>query len=90
MLEPVAQFNGTLWLAVSGISRRFGGGRRCAGVVGLAPLRDLRRALGQIHSGKTQRLEGQFPMEVTPLIEDFNQVLAQNAQVVGACPHPCG
>jgi signal transduction histidine kinase len=82
MLEPVAQFNGTLWLALAVLAA---GLVVAAGVqvwVGLAPLRDLRRALGQIHSGKTQRLEGQFPMEVTPLIDDFNQVLAQNAQVV--------
>ncbi len=81
-LEPVAQFNGSLWLALAVLAA---GLVVAAGVqvwVGLAPLRTLRQALGQIHSGKTQRLEGQFPMEVTPLIDEFNQVLAQNAQVV--------
>jgi signal transduction histidine kinase len=82
LLEPVARFNGTLWLALALLAT---GLVVAAGVqvwVGLAPLRALRQALGQIHSGKTQRLEGQFPLEVTPLIDDFNQVLAQNAQVV--------
>lgn len=82
LLEPVAQFTSTLWLALAVLAA---GLVVAAGVqvwVGLAPLRALRRALGQIHSGKTQRLEGQFPMEVTPLIDDFNQVLAQNAQVM--------
>jgi signal transduction histidine kinase len=50
--------------------------------VGLAPLRALRSALGKVRSGETQRLEGDFPAEITPLIEEFNSVLAQNAEVV--------
>ncbi len=79
---PVTRFNGTLWLSLAVLAA---GLIVAAGVqvwMGLAPLRALRLALGQIHSGKTQRLEGQFPIEVMPLIDDFNQVLAQNAQVV--------
>jgi signal transduction histidine kinase len=45
-------------------------------------LRTLRNALGKVRSGETQRLEGTFPDEVTPLIDEFNSVLAQNAEVV--------
>jgi signal transduction histidine kinase len=82
LLEPVARLNGTLWLALAVLAT---GLVLAAGMqvwVGLAPLRALRQALGQVHSGKSQRLEGQFPTELTPLIDDFNQVLAQHAQVV--------
>lgn len=50
--------------------------------VGLAPLRGLQRALAAVHAGRTQRLEGRFPSEVQPLVEDFNAVLERNAEVV--------
>jgi len=82
LLEPVARLNGTLWLALAVLAA---GLVLAAGMqvwVGLAPLRALRQALGQVHSGQAQRLEGEFPTEVTPLIDDFNEVLAQHAQVV--------
>ena len=42
--------------------------------VGLAPLRTLRTALGKVRSGETQRLEGTFPDELTPLIDEFKQI----------------
>ncbi len=82
MVEPVERFAGALWLALGVL----GGGLVIAALVqvfvGLAPLRKLRAALGQVRSGQTQRLEGEFPAEITPLIEEFNTVLAQNAEVV--------
>ncbi len=82
MAGPVARFSGTLWLAL-GI---LGAGLVLAALVqvfvGLAPLRKLRIALGQVRSGGTQRLEGEFPLEIMPLVEEFNSVLAQNAEVV--------
>ena len=82
LLEPVARLNGTLWLALAVLAA---GLVLAAGMqvwVGLAPLRTLRLALGRVHSGSTQRLEGEFPAELRPLIDDFNAVLAQHAQVV--------
>ncbi|MFP8781216.1 sensor histidine kinase [Hydrogenophaga sp. RWCD_12] len=50
--------------------------------VGLAPLRALQRALTDLREGRTQRLQGAFPAEVQPLIDDFNGVLDRNAEVV--------
>lgn len=82
MLEPVAAFSSTMWLALAVLAT---GLVLAAGVqvwVGLAPLRSLRSALTKVHNGETQHLEGQFPLEVMPLIDDFNKVLTQNAQVV--------
>jgi signal transduction histidine kinase len=82
MAEPVARFSGALWLALSVL----GGGLLLAALVqvyvGLAPLRKLRAALGKVRSGETQGLEGDFPVEIRPLIDEFNLVLAQNAEVV--------
>jgi len=50
--------------------------------VGLSPLRNLQRALVQVREGRSARLQGQFPNEVQPLIDDFNGVLDRNAEVV--------
>lgn len=82
MLEPVAQFSRTLWWALGVLAA---GLVMAAGVqvwVGLAPLRSLRQALGQVRSGQSHTLKGQFPNEIMPLVDDFNKVLAQNAEVV--------
>lgn len=50
--------------------------------IGLAPLRSLSTALARLREGQATRLEGDFPEELGPLIADFNQVLARNAEVV--------
>jgi signal transduction histidine kinase len=38
--------------------------------------------LASVHAGLALRLEGRFPSEVQPLIDDFNAVLERNAEVV--------
>lgn len=48
--------------------------------LGLAPLGRLRRALSDLREGRTQRLEGHYPEEVQPLVEDLNGVLARHAE----------
>ena len=82
MLEPVQRFNGMLWLALG----LLGSGLALAAVIqvliALAPLRRLHDALAAVRSGGTHSLEGHFPGEVQPLVEEFNTVLAQNAEVV--------
>ncbi len=82
MVEPVERFNGMLWLALGVL----GGGLALAVIIqvliALAPLRRLHGALAAVRSGGTPRLEGHFPGEVQPLVEEFNTVLAQNAEVV--------
>jgi signal transduction histidine kinase len=35
-----------------------------------------------VRNGSTQKLEGRFPGEVQPLVEEFNSVLAHNAEVI--------
>lgn len=51
-------------------------------LVGLAPLRALRGALEAVRGGAAPRLQGRFPAEVQPLVDDFNGVLEQNAAMV--------
>lgn len=50
--------------------------------VGLSPLRAMQHALVGVREGRTQRLQGRFPVEVQPLIDDFNGVLDRNAEMV--------
>lgn len=50
--------------------------------LGLAPLRALQRALLAVREGRVHRLEGRFPSEVQPLVDDFNGVLDRNAAIV--------
>lgn len=48
--------------------------------VGLEPLSRLRAALASLHAGDERRLEGRFPQELSPLVDDLNSVLEQRAK----------
>ncbi len=49
---------------------------------GLAPLAALRARLAEVHAGRTRRLEGRFPEELTPLVDDLNALLARQDDLV--------
>jgi signal transduction histidine kinase len=51
-------------------------------VIGLRPLARLRKELGNVREGATNRIESRFPSEIQPLVDDFNQVLYNNNQIV--------
>lgn len=82
MTEPVARFQGTLWLSLGVLAI----GLTLAALVqvgmGLSPLRRLQRGLTQIRRGEAQRLGDDYPAEIAPLVDEFNSVLAQNAGIV--------
>lgn len=82
MIEPAARFNKELWLALGVLGLGLALAALVQVFVGLAPLRKLRAALGRVHRGEAQRMEGTFPAEIMPLVEEFNTVLARNAEVV--------
>ena len=48
----------------------------------LSPMRRVRLALGDIRQGKADRLEGAFPSEVEPLVNELNALLEHNQQVL--------
>jgi signal transduction histidine kinase len=50
--------------------------------VGLRPLREMQSGLQQVQDGHTPRLEGRYPSEIQPLVDDFNRVLDHNRAVV--------
>lgn len=82
MTEPVASFSGALWLALVVLGIGLVLAALVQVFVGLAPLRKLHAALGKVRSGEAPQLDGDFPAEIMPLVDEFNTVLAQNAEVV--------
>ena len=50
--------------------------------IGLAPLKLLQQALQRLRTGEATQLQGRFPLEVQPLVDDFNSVLERNAEIV--------
>ncbi len=50
--------------------------------MGLKPLRALQRSLQDVREARSPRLQGLFPSEVRPLVDDFNAVLDRNQEVV--------
>ncbi len=50
--------------------------------IGLLPLKAVRRGLTAIRSGRARRLEGEFPTEIAPLVEEINALIAANERVV--------
>lgn len=80
--EPVERFNGVLWLALGALAVGLTIAALLQVFVGLSPLRQLRLALAQVRDGHARSLEGRFPTELTPLVDEFNSVLAQNSEVV--------
>lgn len=51
-------------------------------LLGLRPLNLVRKQLASIHAGESDRMSGQFPTEVEPLVDDLNKLLEHNAQVI--------
>jgi signal transduction histidine kinase len=82
MHAPVEKFKGMLWLALGLLGLGLGLAVVVQVLVGLAPLRRLHGALAAVRNGSSQKLEGRFPGEVQPLVEEFNSVLTQNAEVI--------
>lgn len=82
-LAAADDFNGVLAASLAGLGALLALAALAQVAVGLAPLKAMQRALQQVRQARTARLEGRFPAEVQPLIDDFNGVLDRNAEVVG-------
>jgi len=49
---------------------------------GLAPLRRLGLSITQLREGQVDRIEGNYPSEIRPLVEDLNAVLHENRELL--------
>ena len=75
-------FNGTLAVAVVVLLLGLIGALLVQVRYGLRPLRSVETGLADIRSGRAERLTGDFPSEISPLVEEVNMLLDHNAQVV--------
>ncbi len=76
------EFDRVLALSLVGLASLLVAGAFAQVAIGLAPLRALRASLQGLHAGRSARLEGRFPAEVQPLVDDFNAVLQRREEVV--------
>ncbi|MFT5390130.1 MAG: signal transduction histidine kinase [Gammaproteobacteria bacterium] len=78
----ITAFNRTLWASLLVL----GAGLLTALIIqvryGLGPLRVVHSALAAIRAGAHERLEGEFPKEIAPLVTELNALLDQNTRVV--------
>jgi signal transduction histidine kinase len=49
---------------------------------GLRPLKRLAQGIADINAGRSQRMSGDFPKEVAPLVDDINALLETNTEIV--------
>src|SRR5437773_6134591 len=49
---------------------------------GLAPLKRISESIADIRSGRAERLEGEFPVEIAPLARETNALIDANRQIV--------
>ena len=49
---------------------------------GLSPLRIMRERLGDVREGRSARLDGEYPSEVEPLVDDLNALLHERDERV--------
>ena len=77
------RFNGVLTASLAGLGVLLALAALAQVAVGLAPLQALQRALGQVRDGQHRRLEGRFPAELQPLVQDFNGLLDRHDAVLG-------
>ena len=49
---------------------------------GLAPLKRISDSIADIRSGRAERLEGEFPVEIAPLARETNALIDANREIV--------
>jgi signal transduction histidine kinase len=77
-----AQFTRVLALSLTALLVLLAAAAWAQVAVGLKPLQALQRGLQDVQQARTTQLQGAFPAEVQPLVDDFNAVLCRNAEVV--------
>lgn len=81
-LAAMRNFDGVLLASLGGLGALLCLAALAQVGLGLAPLKTMSASLQRLRAGATPRLEGRFPSEVQPLVDDLNRVLDHNARMV--------
>ena len=82
LAEPLHRFTQMLLIALGILALCLAAAVAVQLHLALQPLALLRQGLAAVHRGQTLRLEGRYPQELQPLVNEFNHVLTQNADMV--------
>lgn len=82
LAEPLQRFTRMLLIALGVLALCLAAAVAVQLHLALRPLALLRQGLGAVHQGQAVRLEGHYPQELQPLVNEFNHVLTQNADMV--------
>lgn len=58
--------------------------------IGLLPLKSLQKAIADVRAARSDQVEGQFPTEVSPLVEELNGMIKANAAIIERARHHVG
>jgi signal transduction histidine kinase len=50
--------------------------------IALRPINDISRGISAIHEGRAEKLEGDFPLEIKPLVSELNNLLEHNSTLL--------
>ena len=82
LAEPLQRFTQMLLMALGMLALGLGMAVVVQLQLALRPLQLLRARLVAVRSGAAAQLEGSFPQELQPLVNEFNHVLLENADMV--------
>jgi signal transduction histidine kinase len=82
MTEEIGQFARTMVLLLSVFGLGFVVASFVIVRIGLRPIEGATQRLGDIRDGKADRLEGEFPSEIRPLIDETNALIESNRAVI--------
>lgn len=80
--EPIQRFTAMLLAALGALATGLAVAVAVQLQLALRPLNLLRERLTAVRTGDAARLEGRFPQELQPLVNEFNHVLGVNADMV--------
>ncbi|MBF5003545.1 sensor histidine kinase [Diaphorobacter caeni] len=82
MTEPLQRFTSMLLLTLGVLALGLSIAVLIQLQLALQPLKLLRQRLSAVRNGDANTLEGRFPQELQPLVNEFNKVLHTNAEIV--------
>lgn len=82
LAEPLKRFTRMLVMALGMLAAAMAVAVAVQLQLALRPFRLLRTRLTEVRNGEATQIEGRFPLELQPLVNEFNHVLAENADMV--------
>ena len=80
--KTMEEFNETLTLSLMALGFGMAAAVLLQVVLGLRPLKIMQSRLDDIHAGRAERMVGDYPSEIEPLVKNLNILLENNAAVI--------